>query len=511
MQKRKFKKLSFILVLGMILSVFAPFKAMAAGDGTVTLDNPREDVEYTLYKVFDLSYQEVNASKAYTYTAVSEDFENELNDSGFSALLMKDSSNNIVRNTNGRAVIDTDVLTNTKNENYINPYDFSNWLYTKTIVLVKAGDSTTATTQDNKLQWTGLELGYYMLASNTGTIVSLDTTDRVATVHEKNPDENILGFTKKVKTETDQDFAESIYANIGETLNYQISFNVDQYANKEYILTDQLPQGIDYINNSLAVTGVESGDYTIDSNFSDTSKNLKITFPIATIRKLAEAAKTAGDSQQVTITYKAKLNNNASISNHNGIEENKNTANLVYDTDKSIEKSASVQTTDFNVLKYTGETTNTLANAKFKLYTTETGGTPLTFKQNGTNQIYYYVVDGETSEIITDATGTFNLKGLKTGTYYLEESKAPEGYNGLTKRIKVEIIRPSEDGVNVTYKVDAKELENSNTVNVENNTGSRLPETGGMGRTLIYAIGGIVFFVALVLLISRNKNKNKQA
>ena len=43
------------------------------------------------------------------------------------------------------------------------------------------------------------------------------------------------------------------------------------------------------------------------------------------------------------------------------------------------------------------------------------------------------------------------------------------------------------------------------TVEIENNTGTELPSTGGVGTTIFYVIGGLLMAVAVVLLVTKKK------
>ena len=99
----------------------------------------------------------------------------------------------------------------------------------------------------------------------------------------------------------------------------------------------------------------------------------------------------------------------------------------------------------------------------------------------------------------TDAQGFASFDGLKDGSYSLKEIKAPEGYNLLTDIVSVTIdgssVLTNENGVTVLTV----------TAEVENNTGSTLPETGGIGTTIFYAVGGVLVVGAGVLLITRKR------
>lgn len=507
MKLRNLKKLSLALVFGLILSVFAPLGASAAeNDGKITLDSPTKGETYELYKVFDLSYQQLDpaddTTKAYTYTPSSDTIRD--------LILGNDDYKDLLIEKGTSYIVDTNFL------NEINIYDFSNWLYKNSNSLVNMNDPRIAESNAD-IVWDKLELGYYMIKSSAGTIVSLTSTDKTPTVKEKNPTGALLKFEKGVKVENDDgDFKESTYANIGENLNFELTFTVPeihQHLDHDYVLTDTLDSGLTY-NNNLNIAGIEGYESKVEG------QTLTVTFPAATINELAKEEE---ENRKITITYDAKLNNNALLSNHDGIKANSNTATLQYDqvvqngensalVDKTVTGTANVYTTEFNIYKYTGENT-ALAGAKFKIYTEETEGTPLNFYADGTDY-YFSPTDGEgtVNEITTNDTGTFSIKGLKKGTYFIEESQAPSGYNPLPARVQLDIEEGTEEPKVIKYNTDVTDVASvDNTVKIKNNTGTRLPDTGGMGRTLIYTIGGIVFFVALVGLVSRNKNKEKQA
>ena len=43
------------------------------------------------------------------------------------------------------------------------------------------------------------------------------------------------------------------------------------------------------------------------------------------------------------------------------------------------------------------------------------------------------------------------------------------------------------------------------SITIANNKGSTLPETGGMGTTLFYVLGGILVVAAIVLLVTKKR------
>lgn len=109
------------------------------------------------------------------------------------------------------------------------------------------------------------------------------------------------------------------------------------------------------------------------------------------------------------------------------------------------------------------------------------------------------------NELVSAEGGMININGLKSGTYYLKETKAPDGYNLLKTPIKIIVTGDAVTGKPV-IKVD-----NNGTatvvkkVEVQNNKGSLLPSTGGMGTTLIYVVGSILVLASGIVLFSKRK------
>ena len=118
------------------------------------------------------------------------------------------------------------------------------------------------------------------------------------------------------------------------------------------------------------------------------------------------------------------------------------------------------------------------------------------------------------TDMVTVATkfeGTgynLHINGLAAGTYYLKETKAPEGYNKLTDAIKVTITKSTTaDENDWTLTVD-KGTVDGKIVKVENSTGSLLPSTGGRGAIAFAVIAALLVFGVAVSFI---RDKRKEA
>ena len=101
------------------------------------------------------------------------------------------------------------------------------------------------------------------------------------------------------------------------------------------------------------------------------------------------------------------------------------------------------------------------------------------------------------------STGRIDIEGLKAGTYYLKETKAPKGYNLLKAPVE---IRIDSDG-NI-YVGDSTTVNNGD-VRVQNKSGTLLPSTGGAGTTMIYLVGALLVLGSGVVLASKRKSNSK--
>ena len=104
-----------------------------------------------------------------------------------------------------------------------------------------------------------------------------------------------------------------------------------------------------------------------------------------------------------------------------------------------------------------------------------------------------------------------HVNGLAAGTYYLEETQAPDGYNKLTEPVKVVITKSTtanEDEWTIT-KGASIQPEADKIIDIENSTGSLLPSTGGKGAIAFAVIAAILVF-GVVVSFMRDKRKAAQ-
>ena len=123
-------------------------------------------------------------------------------------------------------------------------------------------------------------------------------------------------------------------------------------------------------------------------------------------------------------------------------------------------------------------------------------------KGNGQGEDGAYV---DVTGAVDASTGTVTFTGLGAGTYTIKESKTPAGYNTIapitfTLTFNAETKTFVSDNNKVVVGVD-----NKLDTTIVNEKGATLPETGGMGTTLFYVIGGVLVLAAVVLLVTKRR------
>ena len=329
---------------------------------------------------------------------------------------------------------------------------------------------------------------------------------------------------------------------IGDTVTYQLTSKVPDmtgYNSYTFKFSDTLSKGLDLKEvlsvkvGNTTLTAKKSGTNTYALAYDQAKRTLTVT-----LNDFYNSYKNrTGDT--ITVVYTATLNRDAVI----GMNPNTNKAVVEYSnnpksdgTGKSEPSIVDVHTFDFTIFKYylKDETQTGLANAEFELYKANEAGdaadtnAKINIVDEG-NGVYRQATADEakatgftSAKIVSDADGKVLVKGLDAGTYYLRETKAPEGYNKLLSDIKVEIKAnyDPKTGKLTSYSVDytyngttttGKEIKDTKTspeVAVENKTGAQLPSTGSKGALMV-TLAGIVLFGVLTASKAFGKKKAK--
>ena len=324
--------------------------------------------------------------------------------------------------------------------------------------------------------------GYYYITSTAGTKVMVQTLKKVE-INEK----NTFPTVEKKVAEADKK------AQVGEDITYTLTVAVPETANDTIILTDTMTNGLTFKKIESVKAGETDVAYTLNPAApAEADKTFTITF--------AKDDVITNQGKTIVVTYTAFINGTVWTTGPN----HSNTVKLDYGNHyTSVLKRADVTTGWFYFDKVDGTTSGVkLPGAEFEL---QLEGTALDLvKENAPQEVYRIAVEGdtETTKKIVTSGHQILVIGLDSDlTYQLVETKAPTGYNKLETPVEIKVgssvakpyygMQPDETFLGL-YKI-------------ENNKGTVLPSTGGMGTTILYVAGGIIVAAAIVLLITKRR------
>ena len=415
-----------------------------------------------------------------------------------------------------------------------------------------------------------LEDGYYLFVDTQTAPDGVDAynpallqvTGQTITIKQKY---SVPEVEKKVSDTEDGGLGDAVDAGIGDsvyfTLTGTLPMNLEDYDSYKYIFHDTLSDGLQYngdVKVYLAAKGTdgepdlagkteiaESGYTVAAGDAAAEGDTLTVTFA-----DLKGVGGVTADSI-IIVEYSATLTEAAAI----GKPGNTNTVKLEYsnnpntsddpskDTGETPGDTVYVFTYELDGTKVDGQTPNkTLKDAQFVLYRGKDGADPTYADGIPTNVEYALVAGGklegwtESREtamgtdgngkgiLVSDVDGLFGVSGLDAGTYYLEEVKAPAGYNLLKDPVKLtidaeisggdaetkqpptigrlDLITEGKDGPITT---EGNEDNGTVSLEVQNNMGALLPSTGGMGTTLFYIVGAALVLAAGVLFMMKRR------
>lgn len=327
--------------------------------------------------------------------------------------------------------------------------------------------------------------------------------------------------------------------------------NIDAYEEYMFVFNDTLSNGLTLDADSINVYVTE----TTNANINDFDPQANTLYEVSevtdgafsiTIQNIKALDAHNHPANYIIITYDATLNEDAVI----GLPGNPNSVDLQFSNDpngdglgRTTEDRVIVFTYELGGTKVDGENNATLPDAQFVLFNgghtrvaqidangrlsdwlepdvinhDVTGNNDAERMANLTAEDFANYNNGSLL-ITSDEDGLFSVAGLDDGTYYLREIKAPDGYNLLEDDLKIVITATTANGQTwddfnpgnaltaLTIAVNDGGAQNgvldtgAVAITVENNGGSTLPETGGIGTTIFYAAGALLVLCAGVLL-----------
>ena len=505
---KKIMALMLAAIMMMAMSVTAFAAEGATGTHTLTVNvkttTPAQDLKgqtINLYKLFDVTESKSGETTNYAYT-VNNTYKAALasvlkidetsKDEDFAAAVTKLGSDNA-----------------TAVQKFAN--DFTAEALTKNL---SATANSGKIKEENKTSYTfnDLAAGYYLVYVTGGkdiqsSLVTVDAPTNTVNLKTEAP-----SITKTANKET---------AEIGQVVTYTVTGAIPDttgYDSYVYKINDELTKGLDFVNDANG-TACTDNKVAVKVAFTDgtdastapttaalaTNNSKKMSLDLSTWVRANQGNK----GKAFTVTYYAKVNKDAEVTNNNkaSLEYGNNPS----DTTTTTPSEAKTNTYPLDIKKINKKTSGLLAGAKFSLYRSETDA------KNGENAITVtgsngnYVVDpvSTTTEFVSveKDLGGYNLRvnGLEAKDYWLVETQAPEGFNKLTDPIKVTITKDGD--TNWTVKKN-NTAEDDKIIDVENSTGSLLPSTGGRGAIAFAVIAAILVFGVAVSFI---RDKRKEA
>lgn len=509
--KRMKRIMALMLAAIMMMAMSVTAFAAEGATGTHTLKvnvkstEPAQDLKgqtINLYKLFDVTESKSGETTNYAYTV-----NNTYKDALASVLKIVETSKD---EEFVKAVADQEATI----QQFAN--DFTAKALTDNLGATKTSGKITES--KTSYEFTGLDAGYYLVYVTGGkeiqsSLVTVDADTNTVNLKTEAP-----SITKTADKET---------VSIGQVVKYTVTGSIPDttgYAEYVYKIHDELSTGLDFVNDA-AGTALEEGATTVnvtvafkgatDASTAPTTATLDSTNKKKMSLDLSEwvRANQTNKGKEFTVTYYAKVNKDAVVTE-------KNNAKLEYgnnptDTTTTTPSEAKTPTYPLDILKTKKDSNVKLAGAKFSLYTSEADA------KNGTNPIKVtgkngnYVVDSNSTttefESVENIEGKgYNLRvnGLAEGTYYLVETKAPDGYNKLTAPVVIKITKSTDTDVNNWTISKDGTVETDKIIDIANSTGSLLPSTGGRGAIAFAVIAALLVFGVAVSFI---RDKRKEA
>lgn len=514
--------LMIIFVCSMSLNTFAAINADSTGTVTVTGLESDNGAALQAYKIIDIHFDtESQQLKEPVYT---------WNDSV--AEWVKTNYSDYVKVVDTVAVVSDEYMKASGSElkNFYSAMD-------------KAGILTNpaaTVTMENQTATMNLPMGQYVIsASKDGKVYSLIT----ANVYPNYKDgtgweiESVTvalkgsapGIDKSVDTEGEGETDKTVA--VGDIVPYKIVADIPVYpedaVGKLFKIGDTLSKGLTLDKESIQVFAgdvllTRDTEYTVGFDLVNPSRTFEIPFKYDNLKN------TAGNATNVTVKYKAIVNENAFT-----VDDLGNTAFVGYQTDPYDENSYKpgeedkeiVYTYGIDLTKKDKEDERTLAGAEFELRK-DPNKDPLNFVETGEG-VYRPVKDGEdgSSTLKVSEAGKLQVQGIDIGTYYLKETKAPDGYVLPDKDVVIVLNDTDLDGTLDDSSVTINKSDVASVMNVvieKNtilfdlfNTSSKdgaflLPTTGGAG-TLLFSVIGVVLMgaaVAMVIVLGKKRRNS---
>lgn len=361
--------------------------------------------------------------------------------------------------------------------------------------------------------------GYYLIVDTTATTGTYDAKNlsllKVNGAGEVTPTKKTDKPTleKKVKdindsTGSESDWQDSADYDIGDEIPYKLTATMGDLSNYDhyYLNFHDTMTHLTLVEGSVEV---KVGEKTLaKEQYTVTWDADNKTMDVAIMDVKAHGATTG---TKVTVTYKATLDKDAVL----GSTGNPNTADLEYSNNPNNTGNGTAKPNDTGK---TPEDKNIVFTYKVTVNKVKENQQPLKgaeFELSKKAKDGKWISKGKLAGT-GDNQNVFEWKGLDDGDYKIEETTTPSGYNTIdpikftiTAEHEIDSADPKLTSLSGGDVFTGNVTTGAVSATIVNKSGSTLPETGGIGTTVFYVIGGMLMAAAAVLLITKKRMNNK--
>ena len=499
--KKMNKLLALVLAMVMVLGLAA--SAFAEGTPTtysITINNSAEGHTYEAYQIFTGDLSGTTLSNIVWGSSISEAGNTALGDAATKAESLKNEA---------------DAKAFAKE---VAPY-----------LVTVAGSANTVT--DGKYVISGLAAGYYLVKDQDNSLTGVNDSYteyivKVVSNTTATPKSDVPTVQKKVKdinnsTETAlSNWQDSADHDIGDSVPFQLQAtlanNVSSYTTYKVVFHDTQSKGLTYNNDAKVY--IDNAEKTTDFTVTATVNadgTTTLTVSCNDVKALG-----AGNSSVITVEYTATLNTDAVL----GSAGNPNKVYLEYSNNPNKSEAGNNETGNTPedvVIVFTYKTIISKVT-KNPDYNPDVDGSKEYIPLAGAEfTLEKYNKETDEWKAITvvknDEGTTFTFTGLDDGNYRLTETKTPAGYNSIdpikfTVTAEHDVLSDNPALTSLSGNATTGQLtfasntnDGSLSADVVNNAGSTLPETGGIGTTIFYVLGGMLVVCAVVLMVSKKR------
>ena len=492
-----------------------------AESGTITVNNAAKGETYAVYKVLDAT---INNEGGINYTGtIPESLEDYLE-----VITVTDEPNTYSA-IGKKAGVDDEDLFNALKQFAADKEGVAD--YEALVKLSSFPNATASQVATGNSVTFSVDAGYYVVVSTQGTAVMIDSaTNPAAVINEKNTTEPHVEKTVEAESYS-----------IGDTIKYKVEFDSANYLKNEenvdrpvikYTISDTLPPFLS--GATVTKLTVNGADYKVSDAYPQFNTNKEIEIPWADYNSTTqEWTSKYPNGAKIVVEYEATLTSTTNIGK-NSVNTitikptlGKPDGNEEEPKEKTYSDDAEIKTYAAALKKTDG--TKALAGAEFTIK-----GLVAHEKEAGSG---IWIVDSykptdttvTPTTLTTDANGKLYIVGI-AGSAEMEvtETKAPDGYNKLngTKPLTPQLVETTSSKTTTWEKYDAKgNLIDSKTeetteytqnlknltdldaaaLEIVNHEGAELPETGGMGTTVLYAAGAALVVLGGIFLVTKKR------